>query len=245
MTSRILLVIAGCSDIGKQIIYHIGNKYDKIIVHYFRNKVEWDELKWKDKIIFYQADLRNLNEVYDMVEYICKIGVMPTDIIHLAAGKYEMRHYTDFLLEKFEEELQIELKSLIIITQAFIPHMKINKFGRILIMLSECVGDNSSQFISYYLIAKFALLGLIKALDSEYAKWGINVNGLSPSMIENKFWENIPQIYVEHIKESLYHGKTVEIQQVVKKVEDILFAEKNQLHGRNVFINYYEKENRD
>ena len=62
-------------------------------------------------------------------------------------------------------------------------------------MLTSCTTNIPPKYLASYVTSKYALLGLVKALSNEYADKGIRINGISPSMIETKFLENIPLIY--------------------------------------------------
>lgn len=70
-----------------------------------------------------------------------------------------------------------------------IPNMAKKKYGRIVFMLTSCTINNPPKYQSSYVTVKYALLGLMKALAVEYADRGITVNGVSPDMMETKFFQ--------------------------------------------------------
>lgn len=236
MQNRILMIIGGSSDIGQRVIEDNFDRYDKIIVHYFKTNVEYIKNLDNRKIFLFRADLRKLDDVYRLVDFSVQNNLIPTDIIYLAAGTYEMKHFSYFKLEKFEEEFIIGVEALVIIAQSFIPYMQNNRFGKIIIMLSASVEGIPPKYVSYYVVSKYAMLGLMKALDAEFYEYGIQINAISPDMIKTKFWESVPELVIQEIIEKKYAGKVTSIDKVLVEIKDLLFERKKSWHGINVII---------
>ena len=64
-------------------------------------------------------------------------------------------------------------------------------------MLSSVTINLPPKALVHYTTIKYALLGLVKSLASEYGNKNIQINALSPSMIETKFLENINEKIIE------------------------------------------------
>jgi 3-oxoacyl-[acyl-carrier protein] reductase len=64
-------------------------------------------------------------------------------------------------------------------------------------MLSSVVMNIPPKALTQYTTVKYALLGLVKSLASEYADKNIQINSISPSMVETKFLDNINEKLVE------------------------------------------------
>jgi 3-oxoacyl-[acyl-carrier protein] reductase len=58
-------------------------------------------------------------------------------------------------------------------------------------MLSSCTIGTPPKYLSNYTLVKYSLLGLMKSAAVEYGDKGININGISPGMIETKFLDRI------------------------------------------------------
>ena len=71
------------------------------------------------------------------------------------------------------------------------------KEGKIVLGLSSYSLNVPPKFLTSYVMAKYALMGLGKALASEYAAKHIQVNMISPSMMETKFLSQIYRVVVE------------------------------------------------
>ena len=83
------------------------------------------------------------------------------------------------------------------ILQAFIPKMSKQNYGKIVFMLSAYLLGIPPKFQSPYITVKYALLGLMRNLASEYAAKGIMVNAVSPDMMETKFLSELPELIKE------------------------------------------------
>jgi 3-oxoacyl-[acyl-carrier protein] reductase len=71
------------------------------------------------------------------------------------------------------------------------------KRGKVVCMLSSVVLNIPPKALAQYTTVKYALLGLVKSLASEYADKNIQINAVSPSMVETKFLDNINEKFVE------------------------------------------------
>lgn len=100
-------------------------------------------------------------------------------------------------LGEYENEMQVVCWSFLRICQALLPGMTKREEGRILAVLTEYTITYQPPYLSHYITAKYALLGLIKGIAAEYAAKGIRANGISPGMIETDFISKLPQYVID------------------------------------------------
>lgn len=103
-------------------------------------------------------------------------------------------------------------------------------------MLSACTQNNPPKFMSAYVTAKYALLGLMKSLASDYAEKGICVNAISPDMIETKFLDGVPNAAVRMTAEKSVMGRLLNVDEVVPAFEFLLSDAADKITGQNIFI---------
>lgn len=238
MNEKVLLVTGASSDIGVKLISKVCNNYDYIIAHYCNHDDNLKNLKKElnDKLITIKGNFLDENDTNKFVEDIKKIGKIPTDIVHLPAGNFENIKFNKLTWEKFEKDINISLRSLVIILLAFLPSMANNKKGKIVVMLTSCTINIPPKYLASYVTSKYSLLGLIKALSNEYADKGIRINGISPTMIETKFLSNVPELLVKQNAMNSPTGRNLAVDDVIPLFEFLLSNQSNSITGQNIAI---------
>lgn len=238
MKDKILLVTGGSSDVGMALIEKVQDDFDYIIAHRIGDNEKLLSLKEKlgDKLILVKGDFLSEEDTYRFVEEIKSLGKIPTHIVHLPAGRFENIKFTKIGWEKFEKDYHIAFRSLVIILSAFLPMMEKNKFGRIVVMLTSCTLNIPPKYLASYVSSKYALLGLVKALANEYAEKGIRINGVSPSMMDTKFLDSIPDLIVEQNALKSPTGKNLSVEEVVPTFQFLLSDDAQGITGQNLAI---------
>ncbi len=238
MSEKILLITGASSDIGLGLISKVNKDFDFIIAHYNGNKSNLVELKkeLEEKLILIEGNFKDESATYDFVENIKKTGKIPTHIVHLPAGKIENLKFSKLTWNKFQSDLDIALRSLVIILNNFLPIMTKNKYGKIIVMLTSYTINIPPKYLASYVTSKYALLGLVKSLANEYANKGIKINGISPTMIETKFLQTIPELIVKQNAMNSPTGSNLTIDDVIPMFEFLLSEKSNSITGQNIAI---------
>ncbi|WP_018932610.1 elongation factor P 5-aminopentanone reductase [Gracilibacillus lacisalsi] len=179
-------IITGASgEIGMAIANQLANQGHSLFLHYNRNKIAIDQLLEqipKDQILdVVQSDLAT-NE--GLAQFIKQV---PHDMNHLVytSGKAYFGLFQDMAEHDMDEMLQLHVKSPWKITQALIPAMVQNKFGRI-ILISSIWGEIGASCEVAYSTVKGAQNAFIKSLAKELGPSNVYVNGVSPGFIDTK-----------------------------------------------------------
>ncbi len=238
MSEKVLLVTGASSDIGVSLINKVNKDYEYIIAHHNSDANNLVELKEKlgEKLILIKGNFKDEGATYKFVEDIKEIGKIPTHIVHLPAGKIENLKFPKLTWDKFQDDLNIALRSLVIILNSFLPIMAKNKCGKIIIMLTSYTTNIPPKYLASYVTSKYALLGLLKALANEYSDKGIRINGISPSMIETKFLKDIPELIIKQNAMNSPTGKNLSIDDVVPMFQFLLSEEADSITGQNIAI---------
>lgn len=185
-----ILIIGASSSIGRHLIEVKEFDHCKIIAHYHSRKI-----KETDKIFPVKADLRNEKEILHLIEKIKNQDLMPNKIVHIASEQLIIKHFKKQSWEDFQSFLDVQVKAFMIIAKAILPLMSKFKNAKVVTILSSVVLSKPPMGMAGYVTAKYALLGLTRALASEYPK--ICINSISPSMMETDFVDKVPEKIVE------------------------------------------------
>lgn len=236
--SKILLMTGASSQIGINLIKEVEKNYEYILAHHSGDDSELLKLKEElgDKLILIYGDFLSKEGTYKFVEDVKNTGKLPTHIVHLPAGKYENIKFSKITWDKFEQDINIALRSLVILLNSLLPAMAKEKTGKVVVMLSSCTLNIPPKYISSYVTSKYALLGLVKALANEYADKGITVNGVSPTMIETKFLKDIPELIIKQNAMNSPTGENLKVEDVIPTFKFLLSDSANAITGQNIGI---------
>jgi 3-oxoacyl-[acyl-carrier protein] reductase len=238
------LISGASSDIGMALIRNLANEANEeiLIIAHFRKKNDSflaleGELRSKGNQVDFrpvQADLSNPDSVCEFIEKIKKETILFTHIIHLPASRIAYTRIKDLDWETIKYDMEIQIHSLTEVFKEFLPRMAKNHYGKVVVLLTSSVYDTPPKFLTNYLICKYALLGLLKGAAVEYAEKGVNINGISPNMIETKFLDNIDKRLIEMSIEKSLIKRTIHISEVVEGISFLLSDKSSAMHGVNL-----------
>jgi NAD(P)-dependent dehydrogenase (short-subunit alcohol dehydrogenase family) len=104
-------------------------------------------------------------------------------LVNNAGGNSFMSPVQSMRLSGWRKTLNLNLDSIVALTQALIPRL-VNSGNGSVINVASVAGLNSSPFMSHYGAAKAALISFSRSLAVELAAQGVRVNSLVPGWIE-------------------------------------------------------------
>jgi len=113
----------------------------------------------------------------------------------------------DRTLEKMSEDewdavIGVNLKGVFICTQAAVPYMKANRYGRIVSAASN-VGLRGNFGQTNYAATKAGVIAMGKTWTVELGKYGITANAIAPGFTMTDMVKEIPEEHFEAIKASI------------------------------------------
>ena len=137
----------------------------------------------KRKGLAFKADVRDKAQVKEMVDFaLSNFGKV--DILVNNAGTIK-----DNLIENISEEdwdlvLDINLKGAFLCTQAVVPGMKKNKYGKIINVAARAYHGNIGQ--ANYSSSKGGLVSMTRSMGLELGRYNINTNCVAPGLIDTE-----------------------------------------------------------
>ena len=114
--------------------------------------------------------------------------------------------------------------------------MAAENYGKIVFMLSSCTVGMPPNNLSEYTMVKYALLGMMKSIAVEYGDKGININAVSPAMIETKFVKNIGRKMREINAELNPRHRNLNVDDVIPAIMYLLSDESKFVNGINLSL---------
>jgi 3-oxoacyl-[acyl-carrier protein] reductase len=101
-------------------------------------------------------------------------------------------------LEDFDAVCRINLRGALVLSQAVLPQMQAQNYGRIL-HVASIAGKEGNAGMTAYSASKAGLIGLVKSMAKDYAETGITINALAPAVILTPMVEALPQATVDYM----------------------------------------------
>ena len=194
------LILGASSEVSLAFMrLHEWKSEDEIIAQYYSHKDILEEavLNIPAKVIMREADFLSEEGIKNFVSFISEQKFIPSRVLHTSALRVRNARFTELDWVDFNNQIMIQVRSFFEIMKSVIKSMAKSGGGRIATVLSSCTMNVPPAFLSDYITAKYALMGLVKTMASEYASKNILLNMISPSMMETKFIADIYSAVVE------------------------------------------------
>ncbi|HEY3937277.1 MAG TPA: SDR family NAD(P)-dependent oxidoreductase, partial [Bryobacteraceae bacterium] len=206
-SGKIALISGASSGIGAATAQVMAQLGAQVAIGYHRNANGATETKQAiekagGKAIVIEADVRKAAEARRLVqETAAQLG--PIDILINNAGSLLERLSMEKITEaRWDEVMDLNLKSALICSQAVMPSMIERRSGTIINIVSIAGRNGGGPGAGAYSTAKGGLITLTKALAKELAPHNVRVNGVSPGVIDTPFHEvfSTPEMMANFVK---------------------------------------------
>ena len=191
---KTVLVTGASSGIGRAAAIEFAKAGARAVVHFNESKNAAEEVvkNIKDgggEAIAIQADVSRRNEVFNLVQETIKIFGAIHVLVNNAGALIQRENLETMEESLWDRVMDVNLKSLFFVSQAVIPIMKSQKYGKIINLTSIAARMGGGVGAGHYSAAKGAILTLTKNMAKELAPYNIHVNAISPGIIETRFHE--------------------------------------------------------
>ncbi len=232
---NVYLITGATSDVGYELIKTVAKENDKFLLQGFGDGKKLEAFCSENNIDYRYFDV-NLSDSRATDSFVSKLSECetPTHFVHLPALRVINTKFKNFDEERFLLDMNVQIMSCVKICKTILPKMAKAKFGRVLFMATSYVLSNPPKNTGAYIMAKNALVGLMKSLAADYAANGITVNSISPSMIETKFLAETSHLIVEAAAKEHPMKRNAQVNDVVPAIAFLLSEEARFITGVNL-----------
>ena len=129
-----------------------------------------------------RCDVGDQASIASLAEFVAEVG--GADILVHNAGIYPMKPFEQITFDEWRRVMAINLDSIFLLSQAFLPHMRRQGWGRI-VGISSGMFHAGSPGSLHYVASKGGIIGFVRSLAAEVGVDGVTVNALAPGLIRS------------------------------------------------------------
>jgi NAD(P)-dependent dehydrogenase (short-subunit alcohol dehydrogenase family) len=191
LVNRVALVTGGSRGIGRGIAVRLAKEGARIAISYLSNKAAAQQsLRQLQAMgadcVAVETDVTDAAKAEQLVNAVAeRYGRI--DILVNNVGGFRWGTLAESSLDEWQSVFDSNLRSVLYVSRATLPHMRRGRWGRIVNMGAVGAERAFGQAkISAYAAGKAAVVALSRSLALEEAKHGITVNVVNPSSIDEK-----------------------------------------------------------
>ena len=194
MGDRVALITGASQGIGKAIALQLAKMGVRVAIT--SNESEnltrvADEIKnFNPEVIWFNGDARSEDAIQSVVQAVIqRYGRM--DILINNVGRIgNLQAFERISPAEWYDLFTLNVMSGVHFSQATLPQMRKNRWGRIIFMASEKASEPGVH-MSHYAMTKAAMVSIAKSLANEVGQDGITVNSISPGVILTPSWDSV------------------------------------------------------
>ncbi|TQR17983.1 3-oxoacyl-ACP reductase FabG [Psychrobacillus soli] len=233
LQDKVAIITGAASGIGLAAALRFAEEGAKVVLaDYDANAGGEQEKALKElgyDVKFIQVDVANRDSVDSLVTQTIKhFGEI--HILVNNAGITKDAMLTKMTIEDFSRVLDVNLTGVFHCTQAVVPHLIEQGYGKI-INTSSVSGVYGNFGQTNYAASKAAVIGMTKTWAKELGRKGINVNVVSPGFTATAMVAKMPEKIIEQMKAGVALRRLGEPQDIANAYLFLASDESSYVHG--------------
>ncbi len=229
LTEQIALVTGGGTGIGQAFAEAIARAGGRVVIASRREEVlqraaaEINRSCGVERVFPHVCDIRSLEEINSLVDYIIDRW-SSLDVLINNSGLAVPETVEQITEAGWDKVLETNLRGVMQLARAALPHMIKNDFGDI-VNVSSQAGKHGYADVPSYCASKFGLLGYAEALRDHVRKTGANIRifNFCPGLVDvdNSRPEQLPRegsLHVANLARTLMYVLSLDRNVVVEDI---------------------------
>jgi 3-oxoacyl-[acyl-carrier protein] reductase len=231
---NIALVSGSSRGIGRAIALALAKAGADVVVNYRTHDSEGTQVSQQieelgRRSLAIRADVSIASEVTSLIRTI-ETELGPVTILVNNAAIARPQPIEEITEQDWDELITVNLKSVFLVTQAVLPKMRAQRWGRI-INLSSAAAQLGGVVGPHYAASKAGIVGLTHSYASLLAKEGVTVNAIAPALIVTDMLTSNPKARPERIPVGRF-GAVEEVAEVA-----VMLARNGYITGQTINVN--------
>jgi 3-oxoacyl-[acyl-carrier protein] reductase len=231
---NIALVTGSSRGIGRAIALALAKAGADVVVNYRTHDSEATQVSQQieelgRRSLAIRADVSIASEVTSFIRTI-ETELGPVTILVNNAAIARPQPIEEITEQDWDELITVNLKSVFLVTQAVLPKMRAQRWGRI-INLSSAAAQLGGVVGPHYAASKAGITGLTHSYASLLAQEGVTVNAIAPALIVTDMLTSNPKARPERIPVGRF-GAVEEVAEVA-----VMLARNGYITGQTINVN--------
>jgi 3-oxoacyl-[acyl-carrier protein] reductase len=194
LSGKVALITGASSGIGAAAAELFAELGAHVAIGYHHNQQAAEQVRERiaeagGRAISLRADVRHTAEIHGLIQSTTQqLGAIDV-LVNNAGSLIERQKILEVTEERWDEVMDLNLKSALICSQAVAGSMIERGRGAIVNVVSIAGRNGGGPGAGAYSTAKGGLITFTKSLAKELAPLGVRVNGVSPGVIDTPFHE--------------------------------------------------------
>lgn len=237
---KTVLITGASRGIGKAIAIKFAKENYRVLICYKSNdnaarETENEILSFGGNCSLYKCDISKEEDIKEMFSKIESEG-NNVDVLINNAGIALFKLFTDTTKEEWDNIFSTNVTGAYLCSKYALSSMIRKKEGKI-INISSMWGEVGASCEVAYSASKAALIGLTKALAKELAPSNIQVNCISPGMINTEMNSHLSEEDIEAIREEIPLMKIGEGEDIANTALFLASDNANYITGQIISVN--------
>lgn len=138
-------------------------------------------------------------------------------LLHSAGIPGKNAPLDEYDIEEWKRVIDINLTGTFYVNRVVLPSMKERNYGRI-VNISSVAGKEGNPTASAYAAAKAGVIGMVKSLGKEVAKYDIAVNAITPAAANTPILKDVPKDFIDYMVSRIPRGRFLEPDELANMV---------------------------
>jgi len=245
-TNKVVLITGSSGGLGSNIAREFAKRGAHVVITGRNNEVvqkvaaECTSLSPNGAEAFpYVADVTKKDSLKCLVgATVQKFGHLDV-LVNNAGGGAFSSIYDEKLLDTLDHMIELDLKSVVALTQIAVPHLE--KVNGSIVNISSILGQKPNQYFMPYCVAKAAVDMFAKCISLELGPKGVRVNCVSPTAIRTGFQANSGAgdtlVHVlKHLEETIPLRRITTVDDVTSAVLFLASDKASFITGSNIVV---------
>jgi NAD(P)-dependent dehydrogenase (short-subunit alcohol dehydrogenase family) len=198
LTDKVAVVTGGARGLGRAIVTRFIAEGARVAIADLASDEAQDvAAQFGDKAFAVEVNVAKLVSIDRMVaEVVSQWGGI--DILVNNAAVFDMAPIVEVTEASYDKVFAVNVRGLFFTLQAVAQQMIARGKGGKIINMASQAGRRGEALVSVYCASKAAVISLTQSAGLDLIKHGINVNGISPGVVDTPMWDDVDALFAKY-----------------------------------------------